>query len=83
LAAVLVSILTAYYLPGKDHSALFPEISPVNAFRLIFNLYFGTSYEPLEDRSSESTAALPYRFHDVPAAVRRGDRVQSQRKTSD
>lgn len=45
------NILNAYYLPGKDISVLYETISPVNSFRLIFNLYFGTDYELLEDKS--------------------------------
>jgi hypothetical protein len=73
-------ILTAFYLPGKDHSALYPEISPVNAFRLIFNLYFGTSYEMLSDRSLASTDDRPYRFRDVTARVRGEGRVRARRR---
>lgn len=46
-----MNILNAYYLPGKDNSVLYPSITPVNSFRLIFNLYFGTDYELLPDRS--------------------------------
>ena len=42
-------ILNAYYLPGDGIEKLYPSISPVNSFRLIFNHYFGASYEFLED----------------------------------
>lgn len=42
-------ILNAYYLPGVDKHNLYPSISPVNSFRLIFNLYFDTKYELLKD----------------------------------
>jgi len=44
-------ILNAYYLPNVDKSALYPSITPVNSFRLIFNLYFDGQYELLPDRS--------------------------------
>ena len=47
-----MNILNAYYLPGinyKEH--LYPTISPVNTFRLIFNLYFGTNFKILPDIS--------------------------------
>lgn len=44
-------ILNAYYLPDKEISGLYPSISPVNTFRLIFNLYFGTSHTLLPDES--------------------------------
>lgn len=49
------SILNAYYLPGLDPSILYPEISPVNSFRLIFNYYFNENYELLPDLSYFST----------------------------
>lgn len=44
-------ILNAYYLPGKDTRLLYETISPVNSFRIVFNLYFDTDYELLEDVS--------------------------------
>jgi len=42
-------ILNAYYLPGKDNSFLYETITPVNSFRVVFNLYFDTDYELLKD----------------------------------
>lgn len=42
-------ILNAYYLPGKDNRLLYETISPVNSFRVVFNLYFDMDYELLED----------------------------------
>lgn len=45
-------ILNAYYLPGHN-PPLYESISPVNTFRMVFNLYFGTDYDLLEDRSYE------------------------------
>lgn len=44
-------ILNAYYLPGIENSVLYPHITPVNSFRLVFNLYFGTDFELLEDKT--------------------------------
>ncbi len=44
------AILNAYYLPGKGKDDLYPSITPVNSFRLIFNAYFEGEYEMLEDR---------------------------------
>lgn len=49
-------ILNTYYLPGVSHDKLYPSISPVNSFRLIFDLYFGAKMPLLPDRS--------YVFHD-------------------
>ncbi|UCH97225.1 MAG: hypothetical protein JSV88_10345 [Candidatus Aminicenantes bacterium] len=42
-------IFNAYYLPGKNYEGLYPSISPLNTFRLIFNLYFNTDYPLLKD----------------------------------
>jgi hypothetical protein len=44
-------ILNAYYLPGVEKDRLYPSISPVNSFRLIFDLYFGADMPLLKDRS--------------------------------
>jgi hypothetical protein len=40
--------LLAYYLP-KGSEKLYPSISPVNSFRLIFDEYFGANYPLLPD----------------------------------
>ena len=47
----LLSILNAYYLPGDGPQAVYPSITPVNTFRLIFDTYFGTAYGLLPDQS--------------------------------
>jgi hypothetical protein len=46
-----LQILNAIYLPEQDYAALYPSISPVNGFRVIFNAYFGSDYELLPDIS--------------------------------
>lgn len=46
-----MQILNAYYLPGVDKGYLHPSITPVNSFRLVSNLYFGTNYELLPNRN--------------------------------
>jgi hypothetical protein len=56
-----LNILNAYYLPGKDNSVLYDGITPVNTFRAVFNLYFGTDYERLKDESRYYTR-YPDRF---------------------
>lgn len=43
-------ILNAYYFPGVVSTGLYDTISPVNSFRLLFNAYFDTNYDLLEDR---------------------------------
>jgi hypothetical protein len=44
-------IFAAYYLPGVDHSDLYPTMSSVNAFRLVFDLYLDADLPLLPDRS--------------------------------
>lgn len=44
-------ILSAYYLPEAPQKALYPEISAVNAFRFIFDLYYGTDFGFLPDKN--------------------------------
>lgn len=46
-----LAILNAYQLPGADPNQLYPSISPVNTFKLIFSLYFAGDNELLEDVS--------------------------------
>lgn len=44
-------ILNAYYLPGEGSDQLYPTISPINTFRLIFDNYFGTELGMMADVS--------------------------------
>jgi hypothetical protein len=46
-----VKILNAYYFPDGGDEVLFPTVTPVNTFRLIFNTYFGENYKLLPDVS--------------------------------
>jgi len=65
-------ILNAYHLPGDGEDALYPSISPVNAFRVIFNEYFGAELPLLEDRAyrSRSFDEDVYHFVDVTDRVK-------------
>jgi hypothetical protein len=45
-----LGILNAYYLPGKGTDALYPSITPINTFRLLFNLYFDAGIKLVPDR---------------------------------
>ncbi len=49
-----VQILNAYYLPGAGSDRLYPEISPVNSFRVVLDSYFGTDLGLVEDVSYSS-----------------------------
>lgn len=46
-----LSILNAYYLPEGGDEIFYDSISPINTFRSIFNYYWGTDFEILEDKS--------------------------------
>jgi len=46
-----MKILNAYFLPDNDKQLLYESITPVNSFRIVFNLYFDTDYELLKDES--------------------------------
>ena len=61
-----MKIINAYFLPEDGDAELYPEITPVNSFRLIFNHYFGKDYPLLEDHSYYSEGSLPYKFEELP-----------------
>lgn len=46
------AILSAYHLPGVDpeEAGLYPDITPVNSFRVIFDAYFGADLGLLPDQ---------------------------------
>ncbi len=54
-------ILNAYYLPGHN-DLLYPAVSPVNTFRLIFDTYLGAEYPLLEDISYASPVPNVFDF---------------------
>jgi len=68
-----MSILNAYYLPNGGGS-VYPSITPVNTFRMVFNEYFGTHFEKLTDESYFATWNRPYQFVNV---TRRLDAIEA------
>lgn len=58
-------VLMALHIPGAKDK-LYPEISPVNVFRIVFNTYFGGNYDMLEDVSYFSPVPKLYDFSVVP-----------------
>ncbi len=62
-------ILAAMHLPNHNDK-LYPTISPVNFFRLVFNEYFGGKYELLEDVSYFSPVPKLYDFSKVPTTCK-------------
>jgi hypothetical protein len=55
-------ILNAWYVPDGRDIGLYPEISPVNTFRLLFNAYFDTDLPILPDESFTLNHPEPLEF---------------------
>jgi hypothetical protein len=60
-----MAILSAYYFPDRDFSALRPTITPVNSFRVVFRKFLAVDVDQLPDRSYYSMSDLHYHFMDV------------------
>jgi hypothetical protein len=61
--------LNAILLPPAD-ARLYPGLTPVNSFRLVFDEVFGGDYPLLEDRVLYSQYDTPYNFRDVTDDIR-------------
>jgi hypothetical protein len=57
--------LNAYCVPETCRRRLYPEITPVNSFRLLFDGLFGDHLEPLPERQFFSWYDRPYGLQDV------------------
>jgi hypothetical protein len=57
--------LNAYYLP-EGSKALYPSITPVNSFRVVFNQYFDAGLPLLEDNSYYSRHERRFEFLPMP-----------------
>lgn len=57
-----LSILNSYHFPDGRYSDLYPTITPVNTFRIIFNRYLGGEFALLPDRSYFSTDQAVFQF---------------------
>jgi hypothetical protein len=55
-----IGILDAYLLPGGKNGALYPSITPINSFRVVFNTYFGAGYPLVPDESYYAPSTCPY-----------------------
>jgi len=60
-----MSILNAYYFPGEGKEKLYPSITPVNTFRLVFTNYLGLNKPLLKDQIFFSLWNKSYQFIDV------------------
>ncbi|MEZ6091021.1 MAG: hypothetical protein R3C05_23970 [Pirellulaceae bacterium] len=64
-------ILNAYLVPQDVRNKLYPEISPVNSFRLLLSgLFEDENLQALEDHSFYSWYNDPYRLSDVSTLLR-------------
>jgi hypothetical protein len=68
-----MSILSAYLVP--DPSRLYPSITPVNSFRVVFDEVLGTHLPLVPDRSWFELWGRPYGFIDVTDELRDPDAV--------
>lgn len=71
-------ILNALHLPGGGDAALYPEISPVNTFRVVLRHYFGFELPLLEDRSYFSARLSPHAYEEVPRVEPARDGVDAR-----
>jgi hypothetical protein len=62
--------LSAYYLPDGGEALLYPEITPVNIFRVVLNHYYGQDFNRLPDKNYFSPAKFLYHFSDVTKRVK-------------
>ena len=59
-------IFNAIYFPDEEkRKMLEDDRTAVNTFRIVFNSYFGSNYEMLEDKMYWSSAEHPYNYKDV------------------
>ena len=54
--------------PDEVKRALYPTMTPVNTYRILFDGLFDAKLGLLPDRSYWTTWAAPYRHHEVGAA---------------
>jgi len=60
-----LAIFNAIYFPNGGNEVLYPTLSPVNTFRLVFNTYFGRDFPLLPDISYFSAYEDYYNFSEV------------------
>jgi hypothetical protein len=59
-----MGILNAYYFP-RGREALYPGITPVNTFRIVFDIFFGSELGRIADVSHYSKYSQPYAFETI------------------
>ena len=64
------AILNAYYFPEQKYDLLYPSVSPVNSFCMVFNTFFESDFKLLPDENYFIPHARPYDFIDVTDRVK-------------
>jgi hypothetical protein len=72
-----MSILNAYYFPKQAYQNLYPEITPVNSFRVILNQFFGSNLPLLDDFSYFGTQEKRYEFFDITQTLNEDSGLQN------
>ncbi|MFZ1429150.1 MAG: sulfatase-like hydrolase/transferase [Geminicoccaceae bacterium] len=68
---IKMGIMNAYYFPDGDYRQIYPSITPVNSFRVLFNKYFQADFNMLPDRIYGFPDTLSiYEFFDITNKVR-------------
>ncbi len=62
--------LNAYFVPKSVRANLYPGITPVNSFRMLFNGLFDDHFTKLPDESFYSSWLTPFKFIDVTKRIR-------------
>jgi len=70
---ILLPILNAYYLPDDGKKHLYPTISPVNTFRVIFKHYFNMDINTLPDESYYALIKYPYKYYKITEKIKGRD----------
>ncbi|MFS8158955.1 MAG: hypothetical protein ACMG6E_01850 [Candidatus Roizmanbacteria bacterium] len=61
-----MKIINAYYVPDEIKKSLYPGITPVNSFRVVFNALFKTKMDILDDTSYFiPNIDRPYDFYEI------------------
>ncbi len=72
-----LATLSAYYLPDGGETLLYPEITPVNTFRVVLRHYYGENVNLLPDKNYFSPAKFLYHFSDVTDRVNGKNQVRN------
>jgi len=74
-------ILFACHLPGNKPGGFYPDMTPVNTFRIILNHSFGTDFKLLADKNYYGALPRPYELTDVTETLRGGSLLPGGEET--